>query len=134
MLFAASYLWFFDLLSSRLGYSKKVPTIVEVSDTVEGHPHEKQVELHCSSAGSIGEINTTLSSLAFRFTCMFSKHYCINDFARHYPMTNRGGHKIQPSPKIHEDFLRRSFYLRRRLQNTRLSRWIYRGGQKLLIF
>jgi hypothetical protein len=67
-LFAASYLWFFDLLSSRLGYSKKVPTIVEASDAVEGHPHEKQEELRCSSTGSIGETNTTLSSLAFRFT------------------------------------------------------------------
>jgi hypothetical protein len=39
-----------------------------------------------------------------------------NDFMRHCPNINEGGHKMSQPPKIPDDFLRRSFYLRRRSQ------------------
>jgi hypothetical protein len=41
----------------------------------------------------------------------FRRHYQYykNDFARHYPNINGGGHKIQPSRKMPEDFWRWTF-------------------------
>jgi hypothetical protein len=38
-------------------------------------------------------------------------HYYKNNFARHCPNINEDGHKMQPSPKIRENFWRRLFYL-----------------------
>lgn len=48
---------------------------------------------------------------------------------RYNPTINGVGHKIQPSPKIPEDFRRRPIYLWRWSQNDRLTKWIYKGGQ-----
>ena len=97
------------------------------------------------------QLSTCCSSTRWntRFTC---SHYYKNNFARHCPNIKGGGHKIQLSHKISEDFRRQTFYFRRRSQLTvsqnaflevdilfieevriaRLVKSIYGGGQKMI--
>jgi hypothetical protein len=70
-------------------------------------------------------------------------HYYTNDFARHYPNINRGGHKIQLPYKMLEDLWRRpqltvsqnafievDILFMEAVRNVRLDKWIYGDGKK----
>jgi hypothetical protein len=56
-------------------------------------------------------------------------HYYTNDFARHCPNINRGGHKIQMPRKMPEDLRRRTFLL-----TDNLAKCIYGGVKKMSAF